>query len=229
LIDAGTARETMAPWRGRVVVWSATLAIGSATGPAWLVVPLDAVDVLPLPRPRIDPSLPVRASIVIGEARLPTRELAGLRAGDVLVPDALWLDPRTATEGRARLVVARSSRRFEIVLAQNAWRVADATGLPAPRAPRSWTHRKKVSMSGSDTDTQEGLSDVEVELAIELARLEMPVAEVAALAPGAVVTTGRLVGERVAVRAGDRVIAWGELVDVEGEVGVRLTEVAGRS
>ena len=82
-------------------------------------------------------------------------------------------------------------------------------------------------MSQSETDTVQSLADVEVELSIELARLDMPVTEVASLAPGVVVTTGRLVvGERVALRAGDRVIAWGELVDVEGEVGVRLTEVA---
>ena len=84
-------------------------------------------------------------------------------------------------------------------------------------------------MSQPETDTLQSLSDVEVELSIELARLELPIAEVAALAPGVVVTTGRLVGERVAVRAGDRVIAWGELVDVEGEVGVRLTEVSARA
>ncbi len=84
-------------------------------------------------------------------------------------------------------------------------------------------------MSVPDTDTVQSLADVEVEVAIELARLEMPIAELAALAPGAVVTTGRLVGERVALRAGDRVIAWGELVDVEGEVGVRLTEVGPRA
>lgn len=83
-------------------------------------------------------------------------------------------------------------------------------------------------MQPSDSDTRESLSDVEIELSIELARLEMPVAEVAALAPGVVVTTGRLVGERVAVRAGERVIAWGEVVDVEGEVGVRITEIPTR-
>ena len=29
----------------------------------------------------------------------------------------------------------------------------------------------------------------------------------------------------LAIRAGERVLAWGELVDVEGEVGVRVTEI----
>jgi flagellar motor switch protein FliN len=132
--------------------------------------------------------------------------------------------------GRARLIVGRSSRAFELELSAGAWRVVRATSLAAPRAPSPWKRRKKeASMSQPDVDTTQSLADVEVELSIELARLEMPIAEVAALAPGVVVTTGRLVGERVAVRAGDRVIAWGELVDVEGEVGVRLTEVAARA
>lgn len=226
LVDVAKARDAIITSADRVVVVFAELVIGDARGAAWAIVPLAAIDSLPRTPAAIDPALRVGASIVIGAARLSARDIATLTAGDIVIPDVLSIDPRSATAGRARLVVARSSRTFELELSLNEWRIASVTSLPSLRAPLSFTHRKKESMSQPEIDTLQSLADVEVELSIELARLDMPVAEVAALAPGVVITTGRLVGERVALRAGDRVIAWGELIDVEGEVGVRLTEVA---
>lgn len=231
LLDAGNARDAIGAWgAARVVTIAVELSVGDAHGAASLVVPASAIEALPRPSPRIDPAFRVEASLVIGQARLFARDVASLALGDVVVPDTLTIDPRIADTGRARLIVGRSSRVLELELGGGAWRVVRPTSLAAPRAPSSWKQRKKEApMSVPDTDTVQSLADVEVEVAIELARLEMPIAELAALAPGAVVTTGRLVGERVALRAGDRVIAWGELVDVEGEVGVRLTEVGPRA
>jgi flagellar motor switch/type III secretory pathway protein FliN len=40
-----------------------------------------------------------------------------------------------------------------------------------------------------------------------------------------VLLTGRRIGEAVTLRAAGRPLAHGELVDVEGEIGVRLTEI----
>lgn len=229
LLDAGRASEAIAAWDdARVILVRFTLWVGEHRGEGALVVPIGAVESLAVPPRPIDPAFPVQASLVIGSARLPARELATLAAGDVVVPDALGLDPRVADVGRARLVVGRA-RVFELELSAGVFRVARRASIPAPR-PTRWRQapRKEREMSEPDTENVHSLGEIEVELAIELARIEMPVAEVAALAPGVVVATGRLVGERVALRAGDRVIAWGELVDVEGEVGVRVVEVVGR-
>lgn len=71
----------------------------------------------------------------------------------------------------------------------------------------------------------ETAGDVPVELVVELARFELPLAELAGLAPGEVLATGRALGERVLLRAGERVVAVGELVEVEGEIGVRVLRV----
>jgi type III secretion protein Q len=60
---------------------------------------------------------------------------------------------------------------------------------------------------------------------VELARVELTVAQLASLRAGEVLTTGTMVGTQVALRAGDRVVARGELVDVEGELGVRILEL----
>ena len=59
-------------------------------------------------------------------------------------------------------------------------------------------------------------------LSVEIARLHMRLSELAALTPGEVIETGVAIGERVTVWAGDVEVATGELVDVDGEVGVRV-------
>ncbi|MFO0685891.1 MAG: FliM/FliN family flagellar motor switch protein [Sandaracinus sp.] len=229
LLDTAPARDVLRGWGpARIGCVAFELRVAEAIGHGALYVSLAALPAIAPAARAIDPTLPVRASLRVGRAILSGAACAALLPGDVLIPDELGLDPRIARTGRGELVIARSARRFELALADGTWRVARALGSPAPRAPTRPRRRKDVPMQPSDSDTRESLSDVEIELSIELARLEMPVAEVAALAPGVVVTTGRLVGERVAVRAGERVIAWGEVVDVEGEVGVRITEIPTR-
>jgi type III secretion system YscQ/HrcQ family protein len=69
-------------------------------------------------------------------------------------------------------------------------------------------------------------ADATLELGVEVARFTLTLAELQRLQPGDVLTTGRRIGERVHVRVAGRLFAEGELVDVEGEVGVRLLEFA---
>jgi flagellar motor switch/type III secretory pathway protein FliN len=53
----------------------------------------------------------------------------------------------------------------------------------------------------------------------------MSVAELLALAPGAVIGLGRPLGAPVELCAGEKLLARGELVDVDGELGVKVTEL----
>ena len=85
-------------------------------------------------------------------------------------------------------------------------------------------------MSDDVTDTQtegalDAVGDAPVTLSLELASFELSLEELAALRPGEVVASGVPIGEAVRLRAGSKIIATGELVDVEGEVGVRLIEL----
>src|SRR5690606_14068738 len=92
-----------------------------------------------------------------------------------------------------------------------------AIELGTPRARGA----KEVHMSEPDRSL-ESLGDTPVLLTLELARFTLPLEEIASLAPGEVVRTGAAIGASVALRAGDRVVARGELVDVDGELGVRV-------
>ena len=71
----------------------------------------------------------------------------------------------------------------------------------------------------------ERLHDVPVELAVEIGRTRMTIGETLALGPGAIVTLNRLAGEPVDLLVNGRPIARGEVVVVDEEFGLRITEV----
>ncbi|HZJ70586.1 MAG TPA: FliM/FliN family flagellar motor switch protein, partial [Planctomycetota bacterium] len=75
------------------------------------------------------------------------------------------------------------------------------------------------------TQVDPTLSEVPVELEVELARLPLSLAELGALQPGAIVPLRVSAGDPVFLRAGDRRIARAELVEVEGEVAARVLEL----
>jgi type III secretion protein Q len=72
------------------------------------------------------------------------------------------------------------------------------------------------------------LADMPVEIVAEVGRVSLRGDEVAALAPGSVLRLGRVVGAPVALRVGEQLWAEGELVSVDGELGVRVTATRGR-
>ena len=69
------------------------------------------------------------------------------------------------------------------------------------------------------------LHDVPVDLAVEIGRTRMTIGETLALGPGAIVTLNRLAGEPVDLLVNGRPIARGEVVVVDEEFGLRITEV----
>lgn len=69
------------------------------------------------------------------------------------------------------------------------------------------------------------LDDVPVELAVEIGRTRMTIGETLALGPRAIVTLNRLAGEPVDLLVNGKPIARGEVVVVDEEFGLRITEV----
>lgn len=73
----------------------------------------------------------------------------------------------------------------------------------------------------------ERLTDVTVELAVEVGRTYMTLGEALALGPGSVVTLERLADKPVDLLINGRPIARGEVVVIDEQFGLRLTEVIG--
>ena len=75
----------------------------------------------------------------------------------------------------------------------------------------------------------ERLYDVPVELAVEIGRTHMTIRETLSLGPGSIVTLNRLAGEPVDLLVNGKPIARGEVVVIDGEFGLRVTEVVVRA
>lgn len=75
--------------------------------------------------------------------------------------------------------------------------------------------------SGSDL-----FLDVELEAALRFGCCEMPLGEILELGPGDVVELDRLITDPVDLIVGDKIVAQGEVVLVNGNFGLRVTEVA---
>lgn len=71
------------------------------------------------------------------------------------------------------------------------------------------------------------LLDVPVTLTVELGSCQLPMREVLSLAAGAIVQLDKPAGTPVELRASRKLVARGEVVVVENQLAIRITELAG--
>jgi flagellar motor switch protein FliN len=85
--------------------------------------------------------------------------------------------------------------------------------------------------AGEDGADLRRLHDVPVELAVEIGRTRMTIGQTLELRPGSVVSLNRLAGEPVDLLINGKPIARGEVVVIDEEFGLRVTDVVstGRS
>jgi flagellar motor switch protein FliN/FliY len=83
-----------------------------------------------------------------------------------------------------------------------------------------------VAVAATDSDLHR-LTDVTVELTVEVGRTRMTLGETLALGPGSVVTLDRLADQPVDLLVNGRRIARGEVVVIDEQFGLRITEVVG--
>jgi flagellar motor switch protein FliN/FliY len=79
---------------------------------------------------------------------------------------------------------------------------------------------------GADADLTR-LTEVTVELTVEVGRTRMQLGETMSLGPGSVVTLDRLADKPVDLLVNGRPIARGEVVVIDEQFGLRITEVVG--
>jgi flagellar motor switch protein FliN len=92
--------------------------------------------------------------------------------------------------------------------------LAPLEGAPAP-PPMSPEHAADLAR----------LHDVPVELTVEIGRTRMTIGETLSLGPGAIVSLNRLAGEPVDLLVNGTPIARGEVVVIDEEFGLRVTDV----
>ena len=215
--------------QGECAVWPAIARVGECAGGAALIVPASAVRATRTPALALDErlaSLTVEARLLCARALLARDELAAITPGAVLALGAplFKIDsraiggPMTLSLGPvecAAQVDATTVRCDGPLLSKRTPTMNDGSKSAVDSAPQD-------SSVTTDAGRTALLSSVPVEVEVVIARGSFAVGEVAAWRPGEVVALPTRVGEPVELRAGGRVIARGELCDVEGEIGVRI-------
>jgi len=72
------------------------------------------------------------------------------------------------------------------------------------------------------------LMDIPVKISVVLGRTKMTIGEIISLEPGTVVELDRLVGEPVEILANGKLILHGEVVVIDENFGIRVTELVGK-
>lgn len=190
-----------------------------------------------IPADRPLPNIPITVVVDVARDLAPWDQCQDLMPGDVWVPAQVPLDPKEPHVRRAWLLALGSHTPFGMAVIQGgrielehrsaSWDHGSGAGRThrseeASMADDHFSEERTKSMAGT---TQGGLQDATVHVHVEVARFRMPLVELTRLAAGEVVSTGIEPNQRVSLRVGDTTFAKGELVDVDGEMGVRILEL----
>jgi len=111
-----------------------------------------------------------------------------------------------------------------------------AASAPAPAAPAAPPANVRLAQLPELTGSPAGgasynidlLLGVNLQVAVEIGRTTLPIREVLALTPGSIIELDKLAGEKVDILINGRPIAQGEVVVVDENFGVRITDVVAR-
>ncbi|MGC2163097.1 MAG: flagellar motor switch protein FliN [Silvibacterium sp.] len=131
--------------------------------------------------------------------------------------------PSAAYELRFGEIVMLVAFTDEIQTAETAPKTAPE---PAPEAPSAPAHSTSAALPRIAPGGIDLLLDVELEASLRFGSREMPLSEVLDLGAGDVVELDRHVSDPVDLLVGDKIVARGEVVLVNGSFGLRVLEVA---
>lgn len=174
----------------------------------------------PLPEPRLSQlgALTLRVPLVIGAVAIERQALLGLELGGALV---LGDGASIGTDGAGYgVLVAPGAERGVTAFFQPDGRLVLGEAIEA----RLSVEHDKPSPAEGETLT-DVLLDTPVVVRVELGAVSMSAREWSRLGPGDVIETAQRIAEPVVLRIAGREVARGELVNVDGQVGVRIQKL----
>ncbi|HMR04727.1 MAG TPA: FliM/FliN family flagellar motor switch protein [Polyangiaceae bacterium] len=167
-------------------------------------------------------SLPIEIPLVTAVATLDAAEFAALGVGDAFLPGAGWWLDHTLT-GDAVLASAAQELGVAVELSP-AGEIVVRGGTRSLTLEVSEVSEKNGPEEGALVDAA---MDAPIVVRLELGSVSMSAREWAQLGPGDVIETGQRLAEPVVLRVGGQEVARGELVDIEGELGVKIRSLSG--
>lgn len=92
-------------------------------------------------------------------------------------------------------------------------------------ASRAEFQQLQEPVSSADTRNIDLLMDVDLPISIELGRTKMSISSILSLGPGSVVELNKLAGEPVDLLVNNKIVAKGEVVVVDENFGLRITQL----
>lgn len=174
--------------------------------------------------------LAVIARVEIAATELRAASLVGLAPGDALVFDgpraASYLGDGARDRWEGRLAIGAYVAPLHIEPDGSLELAGDfqLTGTPLERTV-AIKREEAMDVSGPTEKATSALAGAPIEVLAELARITLRGDEVLGLAPGVVLTVAADRRHAIALRVGGEIWAEGELVDVDGQLGVRVTRM----
>jgi type III secretion system YscQ/HrcQ family protein len=233
-IDLAPAPESSVESTGHAIAVNVEGPFGA--GVLWLDLPAIGSGLAPSPgsasggwRERAS-GLSVEARLEIAATHLPAAELTRLALGDALVFDGVEFGAfAPQTEWVAQLTIGAHGAPLRIdpngaLVLTGDFQLTDAADRRKVGVAKE---RKETSMdaTGPTQMATAALAAAPIEIVAELARITLRGEEVLGLAPGVVLTVTADRSRAVLLRAGGELWAEGELVNVDGELGVRVTRL----
>lgn len=95
--------------------------------------------------------------------------------------------------------------------------------------PAVFSNFEQVSLQESETKNLNMLLDIPLQVTVELGRTKRSVKEILELSPGSIIELDKLAGEPVDILVNNRLIAKGEVVVIDENFGVRVTDIISQS
>lgn len=191
----------------------------------------------------------------IGNVEISAADLAQLRERDVVLIEGLSCRPDHGEGGTAKLKLglARAGHLDAEVVVEDGRFLAKVTGfsLGGPPPPGAGSEEGQEADQGpppgdDDESTTSGsprgrddvddaqsaggadlMNDIPLQISVELGRVATTAEEVVALKVGHVFDLNRVAGEPLDLSVNGKVVARGELVEIDGNLGVRIISLAG--
>jgi type III secretion system YscQ/HrcQ family protein len=171
-------------------------------------------------------AIPLRIPLIAAFSLVGRAELSTLRIGDAWLPGEDWLvqhDP-TSLFGEPWLMASDSCVGWCGLLHPDGKFVL---GKGPMHSQESHDSEDVASDTKSDSESTlaHALADVPVIVRVEVGSVTLSARQWAALQPGDVIETGCAIAQQAVLRIGGIEVARGELVDVQGQLGIRINQI----
>ena len=162
------------------------------------------------------------------------REVAESAVGELLAAEGKKcrvesFEPAPAESKVSRAFQLKTGDRAWTILVRDEVRAPQAAAAPPPKAEPAKPAAAAAAPQPTAPATSPGIElllDVELDVALRFGCREMPLGEILDLGPGDVVQLDRHIADPVDLIVGDKIVARGEVVLINGNFGLRVIEVA---